>query len=423
MANATGGTPRPDLARLRIDESQRGRRPIGRGVVGALAVVAVLVAAAGAVSLLRDRAVQVTVAAAEAPGGASDARVTLLNASGYVTPRRRATVAAKITGKVTGVYIDEGVRVHQGQLLAQLDDSDYRAALATAQADRNATAAGEQQLRVELTNARRELARTQGLVQAGIQTQEALDTAQTAVASLVAQIAATGAQVKAADARIAQAEQNIANCRVLAPFTGMVVTKDAQPGEMVSPISAGGGYTRTGIATIVDMASLEIEVDVNENYIARVVAGQPVTATLDAYPDWQIPGHVRAVIPTADREKGNGEGAGHLRPARSPHPAGHGREGRLPRPRSGGDAGRRGDTGGRPRAGRRRPHGGRPADGLPGARRGPRAPGRPDRTHAGRPHRDPGRPVARRSGRDGGARRSARWTGGLGEAAGGTVRR
>ncbi|MDE3155441.1 MAG: efflux RND transporter periplasmic adaptor subunit [Acidobacteriota bacterium] len=304
MTNGTGETPRPDLAKLRIDDRQRGRRPAGRWLLGLAGAVVVIAAAGGAVSLWRDRTVTVTVAAAQAPGPTADARVTLLNASGYVTPRRRATVAAKITGKVTGVYIDEGMRVQQGQLLAQLDDTDDRVALATARADRNATAAGLGQLRVELANARRELARTEGLVKAGIQTEEALDTARTAAESLQAQIAATEAQVKAADARIAVAEQNIANCRVVAPFTGMVVSKDAQPGEMVSPISAGGGYTRTGIATIVDMTSLEIEVDVNENYIARVTPGQPVVATLDAYPDWQIPGRVRAIIPTADREKG-----------------------------------------------------------------------------------------------------------------------
>jgi RND family efflux transporter MFP subunit len=90
---------------------------------------------------------------------------------------------------------------------------------------------------------------------------------------------------------------------VRAPFGGIVVSKDAQRGEMVSPVSAGGGFTRTGIATIVDMASIEIEVDVNESYIARVKTGQPVTAVLDAYPDWQIPAKVRTVIPTADRQK------------------------------------------------------------------------------------------------------------------------
>jgi RND family efflux transporter MFP subunit len=304
MVNEPGGESRLDLSKLRIEDTKRGRRGVGRWLTAATAVVVLAAAGVLLASVLRTKAVQVSVAAAQAPNTTSDTAVTLLNASGYVTPRRRATVAAKITGKVTGIYIDEGIRVQKGQLLAQLDDTDYRVALASARADRDATAAGLAQLRVQLANAERQQQRTQRLVAAGADTQEELDTARTATASLKAQIGATDAQVQAADARIRVAQQNLDNCQVRAPFTGMVVSKDAQPGEMVSPISAGGGFTRTGIATIVDMTSLEIEVDVNESYIARVVPHQRVIATLDAYPNWQIPGHVRAIIPTADREKG-----------------------------------------------------------------------------------------------------------------------
>ena len=136
-----------------------------------------------------------------------------------------------------------------------------------------------------------------------VQSQETLDTARTNVDSLNAKISLAKVQVDAAAARIQEAQQNVDNCVIRAPFGGIIVSKDAQVGEMVSPISAGGGFTRTGIATIVDMNSNEIEVDVNEAYIARVRPGQKVMATLDAYPDWQIPSRVRTIIPTADRQK------------------------------------------------------------------------------------------------------------------------
>lgn len=227
----------------------------------------------------------------------------LLNASGYVTPQRRATVAAKITGRVTGVFFEEGMHVHQGFMLATLDDSDLQKALTSAKADRNATEATIADLEVQLKNANLELHRAQELLAAGVQTQEALDNARMAADSLKAKIALAKEQVVASDSRIQEAQQAVDNCTIRAPFDGIIVSKDAQVGEMVSPVSAGGGFTRTGIATIVDMDSNEIEVDVNENYIARVRPGQDVTAVLDAYPDWQIPCRVHMIIPTADRQK------------------------------------------------------------------------------------------------------------------------
>jgi RND family efflux transporter MFP subunit len=229
--------------------------------------------------------------------------VALLNASGYVTPRNRATVAAKVTGRLTDVFVDEGVHVSAGQVLAQLDDTDVRVRLAQAEADRNVTRAALAELEVNLGNAQRELQRAEQLQQAGISTPQALDAARTAVESLQARIASNREQVQAAEARIQVAKQDLENTVIRAPFAGIVVSKDAQRGEMVSPVSAGGGFTRTGIATIVDMNSLEVEVDVNESYIARVKPGQPATAVLDAYPDWQIPAKVRTIIPTADRQK------------------------------------------------------------------------------------------------------------------------
>jgi RND family efflux transporter MFP subunit len=291
-----------DLSDLRIDERKRQGRPVGRWIATIIAIITVVVIALGAASALRSRKPEVEVAAAVAPRSAPVG--ALLNASGYVTPQRRATVAAKITGKVTHVFIEEGMHVTQGQVLATLDDSDYQVSMTSTKAGRDATAAATADFEVQLGNAERELGRTNKLVDAGISTPQALDAAQTLVDRLKAQIAQLKNQVQAADAKIAIDQQNIDNCQVRSPYDGIVVAKDAQPGEMVSPISAGGGFTRTGIATIVDMSSNEIEVDVNENYIARVKPGQHVTATLDAYPDWQIPAYVRAIIPTADREKG-----------------------------------------------------------------------------------------------------------------------
>src|SRR5438093_2662032 len=290
----------PDLSALRIDErARRGPRSLGwRALAVGLAVV--LAAAAGLYVMLREQAPEVEVATVRADKGG---RPTLLNASGYVTPRQRATIAAKITARVNEIFVDEGMSVEPGQVLAKLDDADARARLASAHADRAATAATLGDLRVNLENADRELRRVEELWDRRLVAEQARDQARMAVDSLRARLVLAREQVAAAEARVKVAQQDLDNCTVRAPFGGIVVSKDAQRGEMVSPVSAGGGFTRTGIATIVDMGSLEIEVDVNESYIARVRAGQPVTAVLDAYPDWQIPAKVRTVIPTADRQK------------------------------------------------------------------------------------------------------------------------
>ncbi len=293
----------PSLASLRIDASKRGGSPIGKWLGIGAAILGLVVIALGSMAALRSRKPEVEVSPALAAGDGS-AATALLNASGYVTPQRRATVAAKITGKVRSIYITEGMYVPKDFILANLDDSDYQVSLTSTKADRDATQALIADLEVQQGNAEREFKRTQGLADGGISTPQALDAAQTLVNRLKAQIAQAKVAVLAADAKMGIDQQNIDNCVVRAPFGGIVVSKDAQPGEMVSPISAGGGFTRTGIATIVDMNSNEIEVDVNENYIARVKPAEPVVATLDAYPDWQIPAHVLTVIPTADRDKG-----------------------------------------------------------------------------------------------------------------------
>src|SRR6202050_1784900 len=291
--------PKHDLGSLRIHEGQRKGGKAGKvfGIIGALLGVVVIVT--GAVFAFHNQKPVVEVAVAQK---AAAGRPALLNASGYVTPRRRATIAAKITGRVTKVNFDEGMHVQEGFVLATLDDSEPRGALDSAKADRDSAQAAIADFEVQLKNAEIELHRAKQLLAAGVQSQETLDNATVAADSLRAKIALAKEQVAASQARVGEAQQNVDNTVIRAPFDGIVVSKDAQVGEMVSPIS-GGGFTRTGIATIVDMNSNEIEVDVNEAYIARVVPGQNVTAVLDAYPDWQIPSRVRTVIPTADRQK------------------------------------------------------------------------------------------------------------------------
>jgi RND family efflux transporter MFP subunit len=298
--SVSSNAPRPDLSALRIDKDQRKERKTGKIFGILLIAILVIAAVAGAAYFTHNSAPVVEVAAAQKVGTGPTA---LLNASGYVTPRRRATIASKITGRVTGVFFDEGVHVKEGQILAKLDDSDVKRSLDSAVADRNSTQAQISDFQVQLKNAEIQVHRAKELQAAGVQSQEVLDNALTSADSLRAKIALTKEQVAASVARINEAQQTVDNTVIRAPFEGIVVSKDAQVGEMVSPVSAGGGFTRTGIATIVDMNSNEIEVDVNEAYIARVLPAMPVTAVLDAYPDWQIPSKVRTVIPTADRQK------------------------------------------------------------------------------------------------------------------------
>jgi RND family efflux transporter MFP subunit len=290
---------KPDLSSLRISDTKRTNSRSSRWIWVVL-IILILGLAGGATFAYRNRKVEVEVATASKP---ATGPAGVLNASGYVTPRRRATIAAKITGRVTGVFFDEGTRVSEGQLLATLDDSDARRSLDSAKADRDSSQAAILDFQVQLKNAEIELHRTQQLVKDGVSTQEALDSAVMTADSLRAKIDLAKKQVAAAVARIGEAQQAVDNCTIRAPFAGIVVSKDAQIGEMVSPVSAGGGFTRTGIATIVDLHSNEFEVDVSEAYIARVFDGQAVNAVLDAYPDWTIPAKVRTVIPTADRQK------------------------------------------------------------------------------------------------------------------------
>jgi RND family efflux transporter MFP subunit len=293
-------TLKADLSSLRISDHKRTNSGSSKRWIWIGLLIVALGMLGAAAFAFRNRKAEVEVATATKP---ATGPAGVLNASGYVTPRRRATIAAKITGRVTGVHFDEGTRVSEGQLLATLDDSDARRALDSAKADRDSAQAAILDYQVQLRNAEIELRRTQQLVKDGVSTQQALDSAVMTADSLRAKIELAKQQVLASDARIREQQQAVDNCTIRAPFAGIVVSKDAQVGEMVSPVSAGGGFTRTGIATIVDLHSNEFEVDVSEAYIARVFDGQGVNAVLDAYPNWTIPAKVRTVIPTADRQK------------------------------------------------------------------------------------------------------------------------
>jgi RND family efflux transporter MFP subunit len=193
--------------------------------------------------------------------------------------------------------------VREGQILARLDDSMVRASLDLALAQLDAARQAVPEIEVRLEQARTTLRRQEQLRREGLNTPSDIDNAQAEVHSLVARLAAAKEQIKVAERQIALQQTALDDMVIRAPFSGVAISKDAQPGEMVSPVSAGGGFTRTGISTIVDMRSLEIEVDVNESYINRVVPGQDVTAVLDAYPDWSIPARVITTVPAADRQK------------------------------------------------------------------------------------------------------------------------
>jgi RND family efflux transporter MFP subunit len=290
-----------DLASLRLErepDSHTSRRWIG------WLVLAVLLLAAGAGAwwwLSRERPIAVEIAEVSTRQAGTQAAV--LNATGYVTARRRATVSSKITGKVVQVNIEEGMTVKEGQVLARLDDDTQRASVALAMAQAEGARKNVNESEVRLIEARINFARLTKLVGVGYATAAEVDAARAGVDSLEARIRAAQEQVRVAERQIALDRTNLDSTIIRAPFEGVVISKDAQPGEMVSPVSAGGGFTRTGIGTIVDMTSLEIEVDVSESYINRVTPEQRVTAVLDAYQEWQIPARVITTIPSADRQK------------------------------------------------------------------------------------------------------------------------
>lgn len=288
------------LDQLRIERGPEKEPDALRWILVALGAV-LLLAAAGWFFFRPDAAIPVTTVAVRELD--SQVAGTVLNASGYVTARRQATVSSKLTARVTEILIEEGMLVEKGQVLARLDDSNIHASLELTRAQLNSARSALKETEALLSEARANFDRTRNLVQRQLASEAELDRSRALTESLAARLAHKQADIEVAARQVDVFLQQMEDTIIRAPFAGVVVAKNAQPGEMISPISAGGGFTRTGIGTIVDMASLEIEIDVNEAYINRVEQGQEVVATLDAYPDWQIPCQVIAIIPTADRQR------------------------------------------------------------------------------------------------------------------------
>jgi RND family efflux transporter MFP subunit len=289
------------LEGLRIHRNSGTQRPTRWGLY--IGVLAALLLLGGGVAwfLLKPRPVVVKTAQVRAVS--DNGAPVLLNASGYVTARLAATVSSKVTGKVVDVLVEEGLKVEQGQVLAHLDGSNIETNLQLAEAQVESARAAAGEIAANLSLAENEFRRTHGLHQKSAVSDSEADRVEADVRALRARQARQAADISVAERQVAVWRQQLDDTIIRAPFTGIVTSKNAQPGEMISPMSAGGGFTRTGICTLVDMGSLEIEVDVNESYINRVVPGQPAVAVLDAYPDWRIPSKVIAIIPTADRQK------------------------------------------------------------------------------------------------------------------------
>ncbi len=292
----------PSLDALRIDRSKIPQDS-GNWRLWWILLLLLLLAGAGFWWFTRTKAIPVKTAVVAAQSSNSSGGRTLLNASGYVTTRLDATVSSKITGKVTEILVEEGMKVEKDQILARLDASNVESSLRLAEAQLASTKLNlaETEPMVKYTEA--ELARLTSIESGRAVSRSDLGKAEADALSQLAKLERQRSDILVAERQVDEWKQQLDDTIIRAPFAGVVTTKDAQPGEVISPMSAGGGFTRTGICTLVDMASLEIEVDVGESFINRVKAGQPVEATLDAYPDWKIPGKVIAIIPTADRQK------------------------------------------------------------------------------------------------------------------------
>ena len=291
------------LHELRIDRAQRDDDESPRRwpwIAGAVIVVLVLAGGAAAF-VLRDHAVTVATSTAVVAGSGSDAAV--LQATGYVVARRQATISAQVIGTITAVNVEEGDHVEKGQILARLDDTQYMAQLSAAKAQYAASQAQIVQARATLAQARADAARNNEVVAKGYVSKQAAQQANTTVATDAAALNVAMKQAQAASDSVKAAQINVDYTVIRAPFSGVVTNKDAEVGEIVSFYTSGGGGIAGGLATIVDMNSLEVDVDVNESYISRVKPGMPVEAVLDAYPDWKIPAHVIAIIPSADKSK------------------------------------------------------------------------------------------------------------------------
>lgn len=289
------------LSQLRIDRDQA---PAGENkklvwIGGGIALIALALG----ISFLNDPdpvKVKLEMARMAVPDPSA---ATVLDATGYVVARRISTISSKVTGKVVEIYVEEGQQVEKDQIVARLDDSNAVKSVELSKAELRSAKTQVAETEARLTEAKLTLERNTELARRQSVSAASLDKARADFESLRAQLNARKADVEVSEKRLALQQQNLDDLILRAPFSGVVISKDSQPGEMISPISAGGGFTRTGICTLVDMASLEIEVDVNESYIQRVRVDQFVQAVLEAYPEWKIPAKVIAIIPAADRQK------------------------------------------------------------------------------------------------------------------------
>ena len=298
LDNETLGSLRIDRTSM-ADDGGSGKKIVIWSLVG---VVAIAAAVLGYI-FFGGKTVTVTTITAEAESNGPSLGNAVLNASGYVVARRMATASSKVTGKVLEIYVEEGMEVAKDQVIAKLDPINLRTVLTMSERELDASRRNLTEIEVRLAEARKNLERNEALVKQQLVSQTSLDTSRAEVNALAARLEASKAQVKVSESSLAMRKIDYDDLQVRAPFKGVVISKDAQPGEMISPLSAGGGFTRTGIATIVDMDSREIEVDVNEAYINRVKPNQRVEAALDAYPDAPLPAHVINIVPTADRTK------------------------------------------------------------------------------------------------------------------------
>jgi RND family efflux transporter MFP subunit len=298
----TPSRPADRLAELKIGEEQRGSRPFAlvTAIIGGILVIG---GGVSAVFLLGSEPEALAVRTARVRSVSVDAGTTVLNASGYVTARRQATVSSKTAGQIIDIAIEEGMEVTAGQVLARLDASNLERSVRLAEAQTAAAGKAVLEVEAQLAEARLRQERTRRLVEEQVAGQADLDRVNGEVATFEARIERQRQDTRVSERQVEVIRQQIEDMVIRAPFDGVITAKNAQPGEMMSPIAGGAGFTRTGIGTIVDMTSLEIEVDVNEAYINRVSPGQPVDAVLDSYDDWTIPARVIAIIPTADRDR------------------------------------------------------------------------------------------------------------------------
>jgi RND family efflux transporter MFP subunit len=293
------------LGKLRIDRSAGST---GGGAARAvirwgIAIVLVAALAVGAWMWWGGKTLEVNTVVAEEESSGPSLGNSVLNASGYVVARRMSTVASKVTGRVLEIFVEEGMSVEKDQVVARLDPVNTQTMLTMAERELEASRRNLAEIEVRLAEARRNLERNEALIKQQLVSQTVLDTSRAEANATAARLEAARAQIKVAESGLAMRRNEFNDLNVRAPFKGVIISKDAQPGEMISPLSAGGGFTRTGIATIVDMDSREVEVDVNEAYINRVKPDQKVEARLDAYPDEPLAAHVINIVPTADRTK------------------------------------------------------------------------------------------------------------------------